>query len=81
VRVVVDAAAVVDLICDFPAAEPRVQWVEGPQAWESEPAVIALMRPPLNRAHNATHPFSGEVGRARERYRAAARANAVAANP
>jgi len=42
--------------------------------------VIALMRPPLNRAHNATHPFSSEVGRARERYRAAAPANAVAAN-
>jgi len=38
------------------------------------------MRPPLNRAHNATHPFSSEVGRARERYRAAAPANAVAAN-
>jgi hypothetical protein len=38
------------------------------------------MRPPLNRAHNATHPFYADVGRARQRYRAAARANAVATN-
>jgi hypothetical protein len=62
------------------ATNLRAQWIEVSRPWESEPAVIALMRPPLNRAPNATHPFSGEVGRARERYRAAARANAVAAN-
>lgn len=53
----------------------RVQWVQAAEPWLPEPSVIKLMRPPLNRDHNKSHPFYDEVGRARERYRAAARAN------
>jgi hypothetical protein len=51
--------------------------VEVAKPWEPEPAVIKLMRPPLNRDHNQSHPFYDEVGRARGRYRAAARANSL----
>jgi hypothetical protein len=58
------------------ATPVRAQWVEVPQPWESEPAVIALMRPPLNRAHNRRTRLT-EVGRARS-HPAAARANAAA---
>lgn len=62
-------------LSSWQATHLRVQWVEVSKPWESESAVIALMRPPLNRHHNETHPFYGAVGRARHRYRAAARAD------
>lgn len=53
----------------------HVQWVEVPEPWRMEAAVIAAMRPPLNRDHNSLHPFYDDVGVARDRLRAAARAN------
>lgn len=53
----------------------HVQWVEVPEPWRVEAAVIAAMRPPLNRDHNSLHPFYDDVGVARDRLRAAARPN------
>jgi hypothetical protein len=46
-----------------------VQWVEAPHPWDIEPEVIALMRPPLNRDHNDTHPEYTLVGLARDSVR------------
>jgi GIY-YIG catalytic domain len=51
----------------------HAQWVEVATPWEPEPSVIARMRPPLNRGHNESHPFYREVGKARDRFRDAAR--------
>jgi hypothetical protein len=53
----------------------RVQWVEVPEPWRFEGDVLSVLRPPLNREHNQSHPFYVEAGRARNAYRAAARAN------
>lgn len=53
----------------------RAQWVEVGEPWHVERDVIALLRPPLNRQHNQSHSFYAEVGRARDAYRTAARAN------
>ena len=64
-----------DALSAWQANNLRVQWVEVPEPWRLEVSVIKLMRPPLNRDHNEAHPFYHDVGRARERYRAAARAN------
>lgn len=47
----------------------RAQWVEVAKPWESEAAVIAAMKPPLNRTHNESHPFYDKVGASREAYR------------
>jgi hypothetical protein len=55
-----------------------VQWVEVTAPWRLEPEVVQLMRPPLNRDHNETHPFYAAVGKAREVLRAAARARSAA---
>jgi hypothetical protein len=51
----------------------HVQWIETTEPWRLECEVIRAMAPPLNRDHNADHPFYAEVGRARERFRGAAR--------
>lgn len=51
-----------------------VQWVEVATPWLLEVDVVHAMRPPLNREHNAHHPFYEHVGGARDRLRAAARA-------
>lgn len=42
-----------------------VQWVSVELPWLIEPAVIAAMRPPLNRDHNEKHPCYSTVGAAR----------------
>lgn len=54
---------------DWQRRHLSVQWVEVPRPWDIEPAVIALMRPPLNRSHNETHPEYDRVGRARDSIR------------
>jgi GIY-YIG catalytic domain-containing protein len=50
----------------------RVQWVQITEPWGVEAEVIRLMRPPLNRTHNQTHPFYTQVGDSRKRFREAA---------
>lgn len=50
-----------------------VQWLRVSDPWLFEPHVVSAMQPPLNRDHNAAHPFYREVGRARDRLRATAR--------
>lgn len=40
--------------------------------WRFEAAVIEAMRPPMNRGHNANHPFYAQMGAARDRFRACA---------
>ena len=64
-----------DALSAWQAQNLRVQWIEVAEPWHFEADVIALLRPPLNREHNQAHPFYAEVGRARDAYRAAARAN------
>ncbi len=54
-----------------------VQWVEAASPWLIEPAVIALVRPPLNRAHNEAHPEYTRVGLARDAVRDEARTRRV----
>ena len=49
-------------------------WCVREQPWQIELAVIARLRPPLNSAGNAGHPFYAEVQRARAAFRASARA-------
>jgi hypothetical protein len=50
----------------------RVQWVRVAEPWAVEAEVIRLMRPPLNRTHNQSHPFYSAVGHSRKRFREAA---------
>ncbi len=45
--------------------------------WDIEAAVVAVMRPPLNRDHNDTHPAYTRVGRARESIRTEAKTRRV----
>jgi hypothetical protein len=51
----------------------RVQWAVVHEPWRFEAAVVRLMEPPMNRAHNAHHPFYEAMGSARDRFRASAR--------
>ena len=62
---------------DWQRRHLSVQWVEVPRPWDIEPAVIALMRPPLNRSHNETHPEYDRVGRARDSIRDEAKTRRV----
>ncbi len=64
-----------DALSTWQAKNLRCQWIAASEPWNFEAGVIAEMRPPLNRDYNHSHPFYPEVGRARARYRAAARAN------
>ena len=50
----------------------RLTWAEHPEPWTIRPAVIAVLRPPLNLDHNAGHPFYPTLKSARARFRAAA---------
>jgi len=52
----------------------RVTWVEHPQPWTVETALIAELGPPLNQAGNAHHPLHGLVKAARARWRGSAQA-------
>jgi hypothetical protein len=62
---------------DWQRRHLSVQWVEVPGPWDTEPTVIALMRPPLNRSHNETHPEYERVGRARDSIRDEAKTRRV----
>lgn len=64
-----------DALSAWQEAHLLVQWVEVPEPWLLEAEVIGLMRPPLNRKHNAAHPFYKEAGDARDRFRQAAQQN------
>jgi hypothetical protein len=44
-------------------------WYARPRPWEIEAAVIAGLRPPLNSASNAAHPFYATVRAARAEFR------------
>jgi hypothetical protein len=50
-------------------AHLSVQWVAALSPWVLEPAVVALLRPPLNRDHNSDHPEYRRVGAARKALR------------
>jgi hypothetical protein len=52
----------------------RVAWRAEAEPWNSEPALVAEMGPPLNSDHNRTHPFYPTLRAARARLAAAARA-------
>jgi hypothetical protein len=61
-----------DALSAWMAANLRVQWVSVAEPWTVEAEVIRMIRPPLNRTHNRTHPFYQRVGDARKRFREAA---------
>lgn len=60
-------------LADWQREHLHVQWVECPQPWDAEMAVVHAMRPPLNREHNQGHTFYNAVGAARDALRASAR--------
>jgi hypothetical protein len=62
---------------DWQREHLSVQWVPVPSPWVLEAAVIALMGPPLNRAHNHGHPAFPAVGLARDALREEASARPV----
>ena len=49
-------------------------WTEQTNPWREplEDQVISRLRPPINLAHNKTHPFYEEMRAARKRFKAAA---------
>jgi hypothetical protein len=49
-----------------------ISWCERDNPWTIEAQVIAAMKPPLNLAGNAAHPFHTTMTAARTRFRAAA---------
>jgi hypothetical protein len=53
----------------------RLRWCAVPEPWHIERRVVQLLRPPMNREHNDEHPFFDEMGSARGRLRAHARAS------
>lgn len=63
-----------DALSEWLESNLRVQWVRVAEPWAVEPEVIRLMRPPLNRTHNQSHPFYSAVGDSRRRFREAAKA-------
>ncbi len=52
----------------------RVGWVKVARPWDVEEGLVRAMRPPMNREHNADHPFYEQMGEARKRFRSGARA-------
>lgn len=54
----------------------KLSWVEHDAPWLIEDEIIAALRPPLNLAGNAAHPFHSTLSKARGRYREAARQDA-----
>lgn len=65
----------IEALGDWQRAYLHVQWVECPQPWGIEEAVVHAMRPPLNRTYNRHHPAYETVGDARDALRLAARGN------
>ncbi len=50
----------------------KLSWVEHDRPWLIEGEIIAALRPPLNLAGNASHPFHSTLSEARDRFRQAA---------
>lgn len=50
----------------------KLSWVEHDAPWSIEGEIIAALRPPLNLAGNAAHPFHSTLSQARDRFRTAA---------
>jgi hypothetical protein len=50
----------------------RVTWAEHPEPQNVEASVIAELTPPLNQAHNKSHPLYSMIAAARAAYRASA---------
>lgn len=63
-----------DALTSWQVANLRIQWFRMLEPWRVEAAVIRAMRPPLNRAHNETHPFYERLGAVRKRFRETAEA-------
>jgi hypothetical protein len=51
----------------------QLSWCVGDCPWDYEAAVVALLKPPMNRAHNRDHEFYPDMGSARDRIREFAR--------
>jgi hypothetical protein len=58
-----------DTLSEWLESNLRAQWVRVPEPWTVEADVIRLMRPPLNRTHNQSHPYYRAVGESRRRFR------------
>ena len=50
----------------------KLTWVQHDAPWLIEDEIIAALRPPLNLAGNAAHPFHSTLSETRDRFRAAA---------
>ena len=59
-------------LSDWLRAHLRLTWVEHEEPWTVEDQIIARLRPPLNLAGNASHPFNARLSEARARFREAA---------
>jgi hypothetical protein len=51
----------------------RLRWCTVAEPWRIEREVVRRLKPPMNREHNAGHPFFGPMGDARSRFRERAR--------
>ncbi|OMQ16325.1 hypothetical protein A7K94_0203335 [Modestobacter sp. VKM Ac-2676] len=63
-------------LSDWMGEKLALTWVEHPEPWTAEPAVIAELEPPLNQADDAAHPLYDYVREARKQWRDAARSTA-----
>jgi hypothetical protein len=59
-------------LSDWQREHLRLAWVERPSPWTVEARVIALMQPPLNLAHNASHGMYGRLTELRAKLRESA---------
>ena len=55
----------------------RLAWFVVPEPWVYEDQIIEVMKPPMNRDHNHSHPLYKRMGEARERFREAARTSSA----
>lgn len=60
-------------LTDWQRQNLRLTWAVQARPWEVERAVIEALAPPLNLAHNRSHPFAATLTRARRRFHEAAR--------
>ncbi len=60
------------LLSDWMDRHARVAWISVEAPWQIERAVVRGLELPLNRAHNAAHPFYATLGASRAAARAAA---------
>lgn len=61
------------VLSDWMEQNARVTWVEHPAPWEVEGDVVRALNLPLNREHNAAHPFYPNLGEIRRAARQRAR--------